>query len=93
MPNTVLNTRISSWRECAYLPLRQASQIVGVSPATIYKYERDGVLKFRRLAGRTLVTTVSLIRMIDSAEPWQPSDRGKEARAKRTERAAAAWSR
>lgn len=80
------------WRETAYLTLPRASEIAGVSTASLYALESQGRLSFRRLVGRTLVTTESLVRFIDSAEPWTPSDRGKEARAKRRERASTAWS-
>lgn len=92
MALTPTNTQTLPWRDLAFLPLPQASQIAGVSTASLYKYEADGKLEFRRLAGRTLVTTSSLIRLIEGAEPWHPSDRGKEARSKRTERARATWS-
>jgi hypothetical protein len=79
------------WRDRALIPLRHASQIVGVSPASLYKYEAAGRLQFRRLAGRTLVTTKSLITLIDSAEEWKASDRGSQGRAARSGRARAAW--
>jgi hypothetical protein len=79
------------WRETANLPLPRAAEIAGVSPAALYGYEKQGRLTFRRLAGRTLVSTESLIALVDKAEPWTPSTRGKEARAKRSERAAASW--
>lgn len=89
MPDSPAST--IAWRERAYLPLREAAQIVGLSRASLYKFESDGRLEFRRLAGRTLVATESLILLIDGAEPWTPSPRGDAARAKRKERAQAAW--
>ncbi len=63
----------------------------GLSSGALYKAEADGKLSFVRLAGRTMVTTESLKRFIGSAQPWVKSDRGKEARAKRSERAKMAW--
>jgi hypothetical protein len=70
--------------------LKVASEIAGVSPASLYRFSDEGTLKFRELAGRTLVETKSLIDFIDSAKAWAPRDRGKEARAKRKEIARAA---
>jgi len=79
------------WRSAAYLTLPRASEIAGISPASLYKLNEAGRLEFKRLAGRTLVTTESLIALIDSAEPWAPSDRGASGRAARAERARASW--
>ncbi|MER9911491.1 hypothetical protein NKJ71_12705 [Mesorhizobium sp. M0050] len=73
------------------LPLATAAEIAGVSPASLYRFAAEGRLSFRRLAGRTLVETPSLIALVSAAEPWSPSKRGSAARAKRTERARVAW--
>lgn len=72
-----------SWRERAFLPLATAAEILGISPASIYGLEAKGRLSFSRLAGRTLVNVDSLKALIDNADPWTASDRGKEARAAR----------
>ena len=81
---------MTSWRERPLLPLKLASEIVGVSVASLYNFVDQGRLRFRQLGGRTLVETKSLIALVDNAEEWKPSDRGKEARAKRKELARAA---
>lgn len=81
----------ADWRQAAYQPLAMAGKIAGVSVGSLYRAESDGKLSFVRLAGRTLVTTESLKSFIGSAKPWTPSERGKEARAKRSERSRAAW--
>jgi hypothetical protein len=65
--------------------LKVASEIAGVSAASLYRFSDEGRLKFRELGGRTLVDTNSLIALISSAKDWAPRDRGKEARAKRKE--------
>jgi hypothetical protein len=83
--------RALPWQQTAQLPLSRASEIAGVSTSSLYALEAQGKLTFRRLAGRTLVSTPSLISLIESSEPWKPSERGKEARATRKERARAAW--
>lgn len=71
------------WRDRPLLPLKIASEIAGVSVASLYRFADEGRLKFRQLAGRTLVDTKSLVALTDSAADWAPQSRGKEARAKR----------
>ena len=78
------------WQERSLLPLRMAGEIAGISPASIYRLADEGRISLRRLAGRTLVQTRSLVALLDQAEPWTANDRGKEARAKRKEIARAA---
>lgn len=81
----------SGWRERLLLPLKLAAKIAGQSPASLYRAQSAGKIEFKRLSGRTLVTTESLIEFVDSAEPWTPSDRGSHGRAARAQRARAAW--
>lgn len=80
----------TSWRERPLLPLKLASEIIGVSVASLYNFADQGRLNFRQLGGRTLVETKSLIALADGATKWKSSDRGKQARAKRREVARAA---
>lgn len=79
------------WRDRVFLPLKAAANIAGISPASLYRFEARGDLKFRRLGGRTLVETASLVRLLDSSEDWTASEAGSAARKARTERAAAEW--
>jgi hypothetical protein len=65
------------------LSMQLASEISALSVASLYKAADEGGLVLVRQYGRTLVETPSLIEFMNSAEPWTPSDRGKEARAKR----------
>lgn len=74
------------WQDRPLLSLQLASEIAAISAASLYRYADAGRLNLRRLAGRTLVETGSLIELMNSAEPWKPSQRGKEARAKRARR-------
>jgi hypothetical protein len=83
-------TRIP-WRERPLQTLKTASEIAGVSVSSLYRLAAEGKLRFRKLAGRTVVETPSLVALVDSAEAWTPSDRGKAARARRSEIARAAW--
>jgi hypothetical protein len=79
------------WRDRPLLPLKIAAEIIGVSPASLYRFADEGRLKLRTLAGRTLVDAPSLSALADSATDWKSTDRGKEARAKRAETARSAW--
>lgn len=79
------------WQQRPHHTIQTASQIAGLSRASLYACAKQGRLTLRRLAGRTLVTTESLIAFINSAEEWKPSDRGSGGRAARAERARAAW--
>jgi hypothetical protein len=79
------------WQQIPHQTMQNAGRIAGLSPASLYRYAAEGRLKLRRLAGRTLVDTQSLISLIESAEEWTPSDRAEKARVTRVERARAAW--
>ena len=80
-----------SWRDTALLPLQKAGHVLGISVASLYRLEQEGALKFRRLAGRTLVRTEGVIALADADEPWTPQHAGAAARAKRAELAANGW--
>lgn len=87
-PSVQLDT---AWRDTAFTPLKKAAHVIGCSQPSLYRLEKAGEVEFRRLAGRTLVVTSSLAALIDSAAPYEPSEKGAAARAKRTEIAKAAW--
>jgi hypothetical protein len=95
MPKAAIAPKAQSveipWQQIPHLTMQNAGRIAGLSPASLYRYASEGRLKLRRLAGRTLVDTQSLIALIESAEEWTPSDRAEKARATRVERARAAW--
>jgi len=95
MPKAAINLRIPTadipWQQIPHQTMQNAGRLAGLSPASLYRYAAEGRLKLRRLAGRTLVDTQSLIALIDSAEEWTPSSRTEKARATRVERARAAW--
>ncbi|MDB5507726.1 MAG: hypothetical protein JWL93_195 [Hyphomicrobiales bacterium] len=90
-PNNSQTSFDENWRASLYQSMQAAAKITGVSPASLYRLEAEGKLKLRRLAGRTLVETASLIALADMAEPWTASQRGDEARRARVSRARAAW--
>jgi hypothetical protein len=78
------------WRERPLQTMKVAAELCGVSIASLYRFSDEGRLTLRRLGGRTLVETKSLIALVDSAAAWTPYDRGKEARAARKTAARAA---
>jgi hypothetical protein len=88
VPEPVVSIAETRWQERPRLSKQLASEISASSVASLYKAADDGRLMLVRLYGRTLVDTPSLKEFMNSAEPWTPSDRGKEARAKRAARRA-----
>lgn len=73
------------------MPLKAAARVAGVSVASLYALEHKGALRFRRIAGRTVVTTASLAMLIDADEQWEPSEVGAAARRARAELVKAGW--
>jgi hypothetical protein len=71
------------WRDRPLQTMQIASEIAGLSVAALYRAAGEDRLKLRRLEGRTLVETSSLIELIEAAASWTPSNRGAAARAKR----------
>ncbi|MET4153835.1 helix-turn-helix domain-containing protein [Bradyrhizobium sp. RT7b] len=65
------------------LQLKTAAEIAGVSQAMLYRFAASGKLKLRDFGGRTLVSTESLVALLDTAKDWTPRKRGEQARAAR----------
>lgn len=88
LPNNETEMAIAEtrWQDRPLLSLQLASELASISVASLYRAAEERRLSLRRLLGRTLVETSSFIKLMNSAEPWTPSDRGKEARAKRSKR-------
>ena len=72
-----------SWRLSEFHSVKRTAEILGLSTASVYALETGGKLEFRRVAGRVLVTTASLAAVVDGAEPWAASTRGRAGRAAR----------
>ena len=68
-----------TWRDRPLLNTKEASIIAGVSIASLYKQAKLNRLRFKLLAGRTMVETASLITFLDSAADWVPSGRSDAA--------------
>jgi hypothetical protein len=74
------------WRDRPFQSMRSASDILGLSTATLYKMAARGDLHLKRLANRTLVATSEVVRLVDTAEEWTPSSRTARATAVRLAR-------
>lgn len=86
------STQKIPWREKPLTTLQAGAEIIGVSPASLYRLAREGKLTLVRLAGRTLIETATLIALVDTREPWTPSGRTKQANRRRKEIAQTAQS-
>jgi hypothetical protein len=62
------------WQSRPLIPINVASQVSGNSPTQIYRHASQGRIELRKLGGRTLVVTSTLLALIASAEPWTPSE-------------------
>lgn len=79
------------WRERPRLAVREAAEILAVSPSQIYALARTGKIDLLRDANssRTFVSTQDVTRMLDAAAPWVPGgSQGAAARAAWRERTA-----
>lgn len=79
----ISSSEMPPWRERQFLTMKTAAAIAGVSPASLYRFAAEDRLHLRKLGGRTLVVTTSLITLLDEAEEWVPSTRTQAAVAKR----------
>lgn len=68
-----------NWQSVPYQPTRRAGAILGVSQAQIYKLLHAGDVDGVKIAGRTLIATESLVKVLAAAQPWRP-DPAKSAR-------------
>lgn len=75
------------WQNRPYLRMDLTAEVTGLSRSTLYRLAAAGRLTLRRLAGRVVVETASVLTLLDDAEPWQPGTRGAAARARRSEMA------
>lgn len=83
------------WRDRPYLSMKDAAELAVCSRSSLYTAANEGRLELRRLNGRTLVETKSLIAFLGTAERWTPSKQSKKATAAATDArikaAASAW--
>lgn len=61
-----------AWQVIPYHPVARASAITGHSEACVNSLIRSNALQAVRLAGKTLVTTDSIVAFLARARPWSP---------------------
>ena len=71
-----------AWQALPYQPVARTAAITGRSPAHVYALLKSGTLRAVKLAGKTLVTTESIVELLAGAQPWSP-DHDKIASAQR----------
>lgn len=86
-------TQPISWSERAFVPVKEAALICGISAASIYGAAKQNKIALHKLGGRSVVASAELKRFLETAAtPWEPSPtrahNTAEARAARTR---AAW--
>lgn len=64
-------TGVLPWQHRAFITLQLASEISGVSRASLYRLATANKITLRRLGGRVLVPTKELTRLIESATEWR----------------------
>ena len=79
------------WRDRPFLSIQNAAELCACSAAKLYGMEKAGLLTFKRLGGKTLIATPSLIAYLDTAEAWVPSKRAEKATAAARKASASAW--
>lgn len=79
------------WRQRAFVNLKLGGEVLGVSSTSIYRLAGQGKLILKRVAGRVVLDTTSVVALVDAAEDWSPSDRGSAGRKRRNELAQARW--
>lgn len=61
------------WAERAFVTVKEASRICGLSAASIYRAAKDNKIALQKLGGRVVVTPAELNRFIGNATPWTPA--------------------
>jgi hypothetical protein len=62
-----------TWQTLPYQPVARAAAITGRSPAHVYALVKSGTLRAVKLAGKTLITTESIVELLGGAQPWSPN--------------------
>jgi hypothetical protein len=78
-----------AWQAIPYQPVARTAAIVGQSETGINGLINSGALRAVKLAGKTLVTTDSIVEFLARARPWSPdhAKMGSARRARSTEAA------
>lgn len=71
-----------TWQALPYHPVSRTAAITGRSQAHVYTLINSGSLRAVKLAGKTLITTESILDLLGRAKPWK-SDLARTAQARR----------
>jgi excisionase family DNA binding protein len=80
------------WTDLPHHPVSRASAVLGVSNSQVYKLLGKGRLRAVKSAGKTQITTESMVELQSDAKAWTPDAsrvaRANEIRLKTTNKAA-----
>ena len=62
-----------AWQALPFQPVGRTAAITGRSPAHVYALLKSGTLRAVKLAGKTLITTESIVELLAGAQPWSPN--------------------
>ena len=68
-----LKTAAAGWSGYPYQTIKSAAAILACSTSKIYELLKDKKLEARRLNGKTVIATSSLVAMLEQAKPWEPA--------------------
>ena len=91
MASNVQAENSEHWQNAAFLTVKRCAHVLGVSAAAVYKLRKEGVLEFRRVAGRSQVTVDSVVALVESAEPWEAAQRGGRDRGTQQPKESEVW--
>jgi hypothetical protein len=77
---TTISLHGVSWCDVPHHPAPRAGAILGISVSQVYKLAHEGRLHAVKSAGKTQITTESMVDLQSNAEPWVP-DTSRVARA------------
>lgn len=80
----------NDWRDLPAVPIADAARLLGVSRAQVYNLARAGRVRLVAPAGRTLVVTADLARMLDTSVSHTPDPNRTHAAVAGAKRARAA---
>ena len=79
------------WWQKPFHRVKSTADLLGCSSTQVYRLAGEGHLVMKRLAGRVVIETSSIVNLAQVAEDWTPSTRGEAGRRKRSELAAERW--
>ena len=69
---TTISLNGLSWRDVPHHPVQRTGAILGISGSQVYKLLHEDRLRAVKVAGKTQITTESMLALQAEAEPWKP---------------------